>query len=508
MMPPAGMPRPDEATYDAFARDLESSLDRAPRHDIRIPAGPIRSAGSTAPNIRTRSATSSLSTSMSPRCSPKTMRAMASTTWRTANCRRRCWSATWPRRRRSAAAVGGPLPSPASHVVVLPSDLTQEDHLDGLPFGTRGGTLVPLHFPARRRIRDPDSAVARPQRERRRTHRAAAVELTLDGQRVQLFTVKPNRNQSGDLLRRRSRRQGPEGPDSGGRGPARGRRHCSRERRSRCEKRSASRTRRTSTWTGIRGFSPRSTRCRSPARSSAARSATRPAAALFVCRAVATPLRELKPPARRRSCRPWRAARIAGRHRRRPRGAAAVLQRGARRRRLRRRHRDGAARDARQHRVPVPHRAGSQGRCPAVALSRQRCRAGLPPVVLPVEQHSRRRTARPGDRRQAESAGDARAAGEADARRSRAERARHQLRRPVAVSAESCRRESGRADVPRLRRQPAAGLPARNGAVLRQHRAAKTAARSICCARTTRSSTSGWPSTTAFRTSTAAASGA
>ena len=46
-------------------------------------------------------------------------------------------------------------------------------------------------------------------------------------------------------------------------------------------------------------------------------------------------------------------------HRRRHRSAARVLQRGARRRRLRRRHRDGAPRDSREHRVPVPHRAGS-----------------------------------------------------------------------------------------------------------------------------------------------------
>ena len=42
MMPPAGMPRPDEATYDALAAHLEAALDRH-RQRIRIPAGPIRS---------------------------------------------------------------------------------------------------------------------------------------------------------------------------------------------------------------------------------------------------------------------------------------------------------------------------------------------------------------------------------------------------------------------------------------------------------------------------------
>ncbi len=96
----------------------------------------------------------------------------------------------------SRAAVGGPLPSPASHVVILPSDLTQEDHLEGLPLGTRGGTIVRHTFPLDgtyeiqiRLSRDRNENVeglTEPQQ----------VELTLDGQRVQMFGVKPNRNQS------------------------------------------------------------------------------------------------------------------------------------------------------------------------------------------------------------------------------------------------------------------------------------------------------------------------
>ncbi len=97
----------------------------------------------------------------------------------------------------SRAAVGGSLPSPASHVVILPSDLTQEDHLEGLPLGTRGGTVVQYNFPLDgsyeiqiRLSRDRNENVeglTEPQQ----------VELTLDGQRVQMFGVKPNRNQSG-----------------------------------------------------------------------------------------------------------------------------------------------------------------------------------------------------------------------------------------------------------------------------------------------------------------------
>ncbi len=73
---------------------------------------------------------------------------MASTTWASAQL-----SPTLLERYLAAAqkvsrlAVGSPLSSPASHIVVLPADLTQEDHVDGLPFGTRGGTMVRYNFP-------------------------------------------------------------------------------------------------------------------------------------------------------------------------------------------------------------------------------------------------------------------------------------------------------------------------------------------------------------------------
>ena len=50
-------------------------------------------------------------------------------------------------RKVSRLAVGSPLPAPGSRVVVLPADLTQEDHFEGLPFGTRGGVAVDHNFP-------------------------------------------------------------------------------------------------------------------------------------------------------------------------------------------------------------------------------------------------------------------------------------------------------------------------------------------------------------------------
>jgi hypothetical protein len=96
----------------------------------------------------------------------------------------------------SALAVGSPVPSPTSHIVVLPADLTQEDHFDGLPFGTRGGTVVRYTFPASGTY----EVQIRLSRDRNENVEGLTephqVELTLDGERVQLFTVTPNRNRS------------------------------------------------------------------------------------------------------------------------------------------------------------------------------------------------------------------------------------------------------------------------------------------------------------------------
>ena len=61
---------------------------------------------------------------------------------------------------------------------------------------------------------------------------------------------------------------------------------------------------------------------------------------------------------------------------------------------------------------------------------------------------------------------------------------------------------------PGFRRQSAAGVPPGDRAVLREHHARGPQRARPAAARTTPSSTNGWPSTTEFRMSTAAASGA
>ncbi len=92
-------------------------------------------------------------------------------------------------RRISRLAIGDPALPPSVDAYVVPSDLTQRDRLDPLPFGTRGGLLTPVLFPLdgeyvfklrlARDFNENINGLTAPHQ----------IELTLDGERVQLFTI-------------------------------------------------------------------------------------------------------------------------------------------------------------------------------------------------------------------------------------------------------------------------------------------------------------------------------
>ena len=86
-------------------------------------------------------------------------------------------------RKISRLAVASSVPSPIAETFRMPSDLGQDDHLDGLPFGTRGGLSVQYNFPedAEYVIEvEPDGALQREPHQ---------LEVTIDGERVQIFSV-------------------------------------------------------------------------------------------------------------------------------------------------------------------------------------------------------------------------------------------------------------------------------------------------------------------------------
>jgi hypothetical protein len=91
----------------------------------------------------------------------------------------------------SRLAIGSPQEKPGGDTFRLPPDRTQEDHVEGLPLGTRGGALITHTFP-----RDGEYEVqVRLTRDRneeveglREPHE---LEVLLDRARVQSFTVAP-----------------------------------------------------------------------------------------------------------------------------------------------------------------------------------------------------------------------------------------------------------------------------------------------------------------------------
>ena len=197
MMPPAGVPRPDEATYNALVSDLESSLDAT----AALHPNPGRT--DTFRRLSRVEYQNAIRDILDLEVDVSALLPKDDASHGFDNVANGALSPTLLERylaaaqKVSRAAVGGPLPSPASHVVILPSDLTQEDHLDGLPLGTRGGTAVQYNFP-----RDGSYEIQiRLSRDRNENVEGLTepqqVELTLDRQRVQVFGVKPNRNQSG-----------------------------------------------------------------------------------------------------------------------------------------------------------------------------------------------------------------------------------------------------------------------------------------------------------------------
>jgi hypothetical protein len=91
----------------------------------------------------------------------------------------------------SRLAVGAPRRTPGGDTFRIPPDVTQEEHVEGLPLGTRGGTLIPYTFP-----RDGEYDIQiRLTRDRNEEveglHEPHEMEMLVDRRCVKSFTVSP-----------------------------------------------------------------------------------------------------------------------------------------------------------------------------------------------------------------------------------------------------------------------------------------------------------------------------
>ena len=197
-MPPAGAARPDEAGYEEMLTYLEAELDRVAmtnpnpgRTDTfrRLNRTEYQNA------VRDLLALDVDVTTLLPRDDAAYGFDNVSSVGLSPMLMERYLSAAL---KVSRLAVGSPMPAPGSHVAVLPADLTQEGHLDGLPFGTRGGMAVSYNFP----LQGEYELRVRLSRNRNENVEGLTephvMELSLDGERLELFTITPNRNRFGD----------------------------------------------------------------------------------------------------------------------------------------------------------------------------------------------------------------------------------------------------------------------------------------------------------------------
>jgi hypothetical protein len=147
MMPPQGNPRPDETAKFAFIKYLETSIDRAaaakptpgrsPLHrlnrteygnaihdllDLDVDVSSLLPADDESDGFDNIADVLKVSPSLLEQYLAASSKI-------------------------SALAVGDRSITPISQVYQVPPDLAQEDHIEGLPLGTRGGVLIPYNFP-------------------------------------------------------------------------------------------------------------------------------------------------------------------------------------------------------------------------------------------------------------------------------------------------------------------------------------------------------------------------
>jgi mono/diheme cytochrome c family protein len=190
-MPPAGRPRPSEAAYDSVIATLETSLDRV------AAANPEPGRTDTFRRLNRTEYQNAIRDLLDVEIDVDGMLPSDDSSHGFDNISVGGLSPMLLERYLSAAqkisrlAVGTPVRSPGQETVVLPPDLTQEDHFDGQPFGTRAGTSVRYTFPADgeyqfelRLTRDRNELIEG-------LNEPHQVEVSVDGVRQQIFTLKP-----------------------------------------------------------------------------------------------------------------------------------------------------------------------------------------------------------------------------------------------------------------------------------------------------------------------------
>jgi len=187
LMPPAGLPRPDVASYAALRRSLETRLDA---HAVAHP-DPGRT--ETAHRLNRLEYANAVRDLLAVEINAPDLLPADDSSYGFDNIGgvlkmspallERYLTAA---RTISRLAVGSPPPAVETAVYRVPPEVQQHDRLESLPFGTRGGTVVRHVFPL-----DAEYDVKISVSGARDGRVSADLEILVDGARVHLSTVRP-----------------------------------------------------------------------------------------------------------------------------------------------------------------------------------------------------------------------------------------------------------------------------------------------------------------------------
>ena len=197
LMPPTGRPRPDDATQEAFVSWLETELDRAAaahpnpgRTETlhRLNRAEYRNA------IRDLLALDVDVTELLPADDASYgFDNMAGVLKLNQAQMERYLSAAL---KVSRAAVGSPLPAPTGAAFRISPEASQYEHVEGLPFGTRGGTLIRYYFPRDGEYEIKVALMCTTQIDSECNGSVGfsaphELQILIDGELVKSFTLKP-----------------------------------------------------------------------------------------------------------------------------------------------------------------------------------------------------------------------------------------------------------------------------------------------------------------------------
>lgn len=188
-MPPIGKKRPDEKTYEKTVAELTAELDRAAAKD------PNPGRTETFRRLNRTEYQNAIRDLLDLRIDAASLLPKDEASHGFDNVTVGTLSPTLLDRYITAAqkisqlAIGAPRKKPGGDTYRIPADLTQEDHVEGLPFGTRGGTLIRHTFPHDGEYEFQIRLARDRNEEIEGLNGTYELELLIDNNRIELFTV-------------------------------------------------------------------------------------------------------------------------------------------------------------------------------------------------------------------------------------------------------------------------------------------------------------------------------